>query len=403
LDAFREFSQRYFALFAQIEDDSKADATANAIARWSSTVAESVLTGARDGPNYRNFQIIVNALASKRCRIEIWKRSFEEIFRKILQTADFSRPGANLLLDVIDIAWVNRLCDPLVATDLGRAFESADVKFRCKAFKLLADAVSGPPPQLSVAKFVEEKITPQIGTLLNGDPVIGNIVLQVLSNAAIVDPPITRKFSDRERLPLIMSRIVDSSYAMSLVLQIVKARDTTIDVLIGAGLIHSLVKAMANPDCAQAVDLLFMILGAVAGSMTGGQVQQQILALLQTMSPLAGLAFRCAEVVPEVPRAEVCIGLILHVFSPPMLPGELRYGNCFEPLGKSILKLVETGTVRESLPGVVQMLTRTAERLPDAKDIMKKVPIFVDSIRRLAADGPNRVKPEAAKLLKLLE
>lgn len=166
-----------------------------------------------------------------------------------------------------------------------------------------------------------------------------------------------------------------------------------------AGLIDAIIAAMGKHGNTSAADLLYVILYPIARQFSENANSSQVQNVIKMIAPLSGLATRCAEMTLENPKAASCLGLLFHIFTPVPAKGEVPYAGCFDTLGNTILKHVESESYGDPLILLAKMLVWAAASNGSANSAMKKSEPLMMAVRKLAENGPEALKNEALKLL----
>jgi hypothetical protein len=188
-----------------------------------------------------------------------------------------------------------------------------------------------------------------------------------------------------------------------LTVHIVKNGETTIDILVEAGLIDAIIAAMDKHGNTSAADLLYVVLYPIARQFSENANSNQLQNVIKMIAPLSGLATRCAEMILENSKAASCLGLLFHIFTPVPAKGEVPYAGCFDALGNTILKIGQNESYGESLVILAKMLVWAASHNTSANSAMKKSSTWMMAVKKLAENGSEALKNEAVKLLEGLE
>ena len=400
LKGFSKISQRFYSVFDKIERDDYA----NAIAKWTSLISNKIITDISTSKNYGLCKIILQAMPIKRCRKEIWTKPFETKFRKILRTVNYDDQSCEYLLNIVETSLYNNICDVMIVIDLVSAFNSKRPESRYTALKLVADAVSQPqlPPQLIA--FISENILPKLTQMLKGEGMIADLAFRIFSNVANSDRSIIPKIAEKERLPLIFSRISDNASALALACLIVETGTTMLDTLVQAGLIDGIILSMKKVGNAATVDLCCSLLYPIARQVSENANSTVLRNVIKMITPLASLINRCSELMPSVPKAGFCISLLFHIFTPDPANSneEVPYKDCFDPLGEMIQQLCQNDFYTDSLLQVLKMVEWACDKNLCARTSMKNSSKFVTGIKYASEKADEKLKPTCSTIVKLL-
>jgi hypothetical protein len=170
-----------------------------------------------------------------------------------------------------------------------------------------------------------------------------------------------------------------------------------------AGLIDAIMDAMDKSGCVTAIDLLYMILYPLARQLSENANSSHLQNVIKLISPLSSLATKCAVMITENPKAGTCLGLLFHIFTPVPAKGEVLYADCFDPLGNTIMKLIQNESYSDSLVILAKMLSWAASSNTSAKAAMKRSVTLMMALKKTADVGGEPIKSEAAKLLQKVE
>ena len=386
LDGFSSISQKFFSVFDKTATDSSE--SASVVAKWTASMANKIMVEVQKRNDFTLCQIILQAMSYKLCQREIWTKKFEAEFRTVLKQADFSRPGSENLLEIVRTC-VSNGCDPMIVTDLVRAFDSSNDS-RYSALKLVSDVLGRHQPPQQLIDFCNSYFPPRMTDLMTGNTVIGDVVLRILSSVANADRSIILKITDKEKLNLIFARVVDNASAATLTAHIIHDNQILIDDLVEAGLINAIKRAVENENSA-AFPLLCSILEAISAAIQNNTKQVNLAAIVKAVSPLASLAPRCAELIPEADgkadpdssRAQRALCLFIYIFSSGNDKEPIPYAGCFEILARKLTACKSDAQVKLLEP-VVGMLKWAAEENKQAAAAMKACRPFVEAVGHAA-------------------
>ncbi|KAK8837680.1 hypothetical protein M9Y10_036215 [Tritrichomonas musculus] len=403
LDGFANISQRFYSAV----DKNESDETTTAIAKWSAIFSNKIISSVSKSKDYKHFAIILQALSIKKCRNEIWTKSFENKFRSILKDANYDDPNCGYLLSIIETALYNNICDVMIVTDLIKAFNSKRSESRYNALKLVADAVSQPKIPQKLITFIEDKFLPQLTQLLKGDSMIADLAFRIFSQVSNADSQIISRIAEKERLPLIFSRIADNASALLLAYNIVQTGQIMINDLVQAGLIDGIIQSMSKVGNESTVNLLYSILFPVAKLMSEIPDTPQLQEMIKKISPLAQLATKLAELIISIPNAGYCLSLLFHIFTPDSSnpKDEVIYKDCFNALGETINQIYQNNApYPEKIENVIRMAEWVVNKNAGARTAMKKSSVFVKAIKNAAEKCNDDLKIYYSKILnKLLD
>ncbi|OHT06441.1 AGC family protein kinase [Tritrichomonas foetus] len=397
LPGFANVAQRFYSVFDKIERD---DFT-TAIAKWTALISNKIVSEIATTKNYELCQIILQAMPIKRCRKEIWTKSFETKFRTILKTVNYDDPSCEYLLSIVETSLYNNICDVMIVTDLEKAFNSKRPESRYTALKLVADAVSQPQTKQLIS-FIISSILPQLTQLLKGEAMIADLAFRIFSSVASKESSIIPKIAEKERLPLIFSRVADNASALSLAYIIVNSNQVMIDTLIETGLIDGIVLSMSKVGNEVIVDLLYSLILPIARLSSGDENSPLLQGLLQHIKPLAGLAKKCAELIPaRVNKAGVCLSLLFHIFTTD--PDEdILYKDCFDSLGETISQCCDKESFADTLETVIKMVEWVADKNKNTKIAMQNSAPFMKGLKYAAENSVAKTQSYYQRILQIL-
>lgn len=393
------FSKIAKLFYSGVDKDENEENVA-AIAKWSASFSNKILDEFERTKDYEIFTIISQAIAIKKCRNIVWSKQFESKFRSILKDVNYDDPNSSYILNIIETALYHHICDVMIVTDLSKAFVSKRSETRYLSMKLVADAVSIPAPPL--IEYIKEHFLPQLTQLLEGDSMIAELTYRIFSTAAGADGSIIPQIAQKERLPLIFSRIVDNASALLLAFYIVQRGDILLADLVQAGLNDAIILSMNKVGTEVNVNLLYLILFPVAKTVS----QDRNTSMIKMIAPLAQLASKCAELILTTPKAATCLSLLLHIFTPGSTDPneEVLYKDCFNALGDTIDQIYQKNVQCPSqFESVVQMVDWASKSYDCVKKAMKQSQGFKKAIEN-AVDKCNdaKLKMYYSEILKTL-
>lgn len=394
IDGFSKISESFFSVLEKIEKDDR-DGTA-AVAKWTAAMAGKILKKMTGQDNFDLSSVILQAMRIKPCRKEMWTGPFLESFNTMLSKVNFDLPGSENLFQIIELALDKNLCDVMIVKELVRALDSsAGAKF-C-SLKLIA-GVSQRQLQPQFVKFVIANIIPRAVALLSDESIIADLVLRILSYAANADKSLVSKLVDKEKLRLIFARIVDNASANALTAHIIESNETTIDVLVGAGLIDVIVHAMDGPEGVTMLGLIHVVLFPLAKQCNATTYSSQLSSAIEMIAPFAGLAEKLAKLIPQDQKAAQCLYLLISVFTPSPGTGEVSYTAGLNAFGK-ILKGSSGSSPSEGVIRVIVVLTWAVGRNTYARDAVINSAELIAGLERVQKE---RATKEVSDLLKAI-
>jgi serine/threonine-protein kinase ULK4 len=402
LDGFAEISPRFYMLFEKVEKD--ADEGAGAIAKAVASICTKILLLVKERCNYALVSVITKALTIPRFRTEIWTKSFATTFRDVLKAADFDHPHAENLIPLVESAVNSGTCDILIVADCLGAIEAKDPETRFSALHLIADLLGQPlPGRDRLVRSVMNAILPRLTALL-GDPppsMVPDVVLRLLSNATVVDSTIVRDLMAREKLQLLFARVVDNASATVLACRIVTEPGTMIGDLVETGLIKAIVEAMNSRAASASVSLLVTLLNPL-WKQTAPRPSPQLLRAVEQIAPLAAVAAPLADCIEETPTAGTCLGYIICLFTQAGVAQVAAYAPCFERVAKVLNRMVDAPTCAEAFGGLLKTMCWAAQNNAEAKEAMRRGEGLAAALKKLQANGPEALKPDASTLIGLI-
>ena len=296
---------------------------------WTGSICGKVLEKVQTEQKFELCQIIIQAIPVKKCAAEIWTKQFEQKLRGIIKRLDFNSRGAELILQIVEAAIYNNICDVMIVSDFSSAVQSKNADIRFTSLKLIADACSQPKLQPELVTFVVSSIFPQMEQLMSDEVIIADCTLRILSAVANADRSVVSKLSDNAKLSLIFKRVADNASASALACLIVQSNEITIDVLVKAGLLDAIKDSMSKLGNLGAFDLLHSVIYPIARQLHERRDSEQIQDAIRLISPLVELSQKCVEMIPDAPRASSCLCLLIHIF-PDRLPPKCidAFGQC---------------------------------------------------------------------------
>jgi hypothetical protein len=376
LDGFLPMASHFFSSLSQLESTY-----VDHVVIWVNSIADVILRTVQERKDYQLIEILLRALLMDE---KIWTRRLEAKFSEVLTVANFDDPHAELLLRILKIALSHNLCDVILLTNAAHGSESSIAE---TVLELFADATTHPDECFT--EFVIRKVVPTI----KKDIIFQDAALKLFLNLVTTNPSkALPAIVDKATLPLILGRMADSTAASGLAVRIVKQGRTTIDMLVKAGLIGAVSEAMWSPNAGGAVELLLSVFSALA---TARGKSRRVELAISAVAPLAALAPRCAEMIPESPHAGMTLSRLMYLFTP--REGDAPYAGCFEVLARAMPR------AGESLDELVQTMAFVAKRNEAVRKAMRQAPDFTQALMALVAEAPSGLAAGVMTLIRELD
>lgn len=401
VDSFVPIAQKFYAALDKIEKDSPEAAVA--VAKWTAVIASGIIETISKTNKFELCQIIYQAIQFKICRNEVWTKKFETNIRNILNNVNFDLNGCEYLLQLIESAISCKIADPMIVTDLVKAFESSKNDIRFTALKLVADAASTPQIPQELVSFITKTIFPILTTLLKDEGMIADLPLRILSYVASADRSVISQFADKDRLPLIFARVPDNASALTLACLIVQNTNNTIDDFVKAGLVDAILEAMDKPNSVAVIDLLHGIMYPVSKMLSENPNSPQINSIIPLISRFATLAPKLALMIPESSKAAQCLGLMVHIYTPQNSKEKILYTDCLEPFGASLLSSGSNPEYAKTFSIVLNLLNWAALLNQTALAAIKQSPTFMKAIKKCSDSSPDEVQKFCTSILQATE
>ncbi|OHT16915.1 CAMK family protein kinase [Tritrichomonas foetus] len=218
------------------------------VVSWAIQCCESAVDAVTVGEDYDLLQIVYQAIQIKQLALSIWTTKFEKKVRKIVRNTTFNNAKSEVALQLIQCALCYNICDFSIVSDLCRALNSQLGIVRFTVVKIIADASSQKPFSDSLMQFIESNVLTQLIALLQDEPFVVDQTLRILYNSAEMKPEkdstVLKAISKPSVVSLIISSVIDNTYALNLITRIIDARTVSVDSLLQARLVPTILSSM---------------------------------------------------------------------------------------------------------------------------------------------------------------
>jgi serine/threonine-protein kinase ULK4 len=392
---FVDVAAKFFQFLDKIQSDIGSEEVYEAVMSWTAPFCDGIINDSIKSSNWELLQIVYQALQSRSIFIRIWTSKFEKKIQKLIRNNPFTGPKSEVALQLVQCALCYQNCDLSIIVDLCRALNSQHATVRFAVMKLVADISSQRPVPSPVVQFTETNIMGQLGTLLQDEAMVVDETLRVVANVCAEHRNLLQNCV--KVLPAIVATIADSPAGLDLATLIVSGGVTTLDAMVAARIVPSLVAATDKPEHSdKAIELISAMLTSVADQLSDARQASARRNLVKAVHTLSAVAPKVAARLLDCPKAVVCLSLMIKIFTPQGKDSEVLIESSFNAIAYAITQGLRKPEHAAILGELLKVLQWSAEVSAASRLKLKGAAKLTTAVKKACEQGCDELKQAAA-------
>jgi len=398
---FIDSSSRFYSSLEKIHSENQQ--IYEIIVNWTAVFCEFIIDSVIAGGSCDILQIVIDAMNSKLIASKVWTPKFGKKIQRLVKENNFSNPGTEFIIQVIEQGLKDQVADFSIICDLSRAINSPKEIVRFTSIKLIADSCETiVVPEVS--KFIEDTLIPQSVSLVHDKSYIPDHAIRIYSKISGLKPHLIPQFTKPNILPIIFQKATENSSALDLSTMIVSEGTVQLDSIVSARIVPSLLSVLDKGDKNPlAFSFLLQTLILIDKNTNEVKYPGSHRKVIKSFGSIATKAPICASLALENPIAADCLSLMIRIFTPQSTQNEILIESAFGPFSITLTTGYKKPECASVLSRVLTSLQSSAMNCQAMRLRLKGNQPFMAALKKAAENGSEVIKEVAVQTLKVIK